>query len=260
MNIKAIFFDIDGTLVPFTTHTISAATREALLELRRKGIKLFIATGRPKLLINNLQDIYFDGYVTLNGAHCFLPDGTLLYKATIPTEDIDRLMEHHHSDPFPIVFVNEDSWFITERNSDVDEVSRILEVNIPPILPIEEVKQREILQMMGYFGKEKDAYIFGKVLKHCEEMRWHPLFTDIISHGNSKSHGIERMIQHFGIARDEIMAIGDGGNDIQMLEYAGLGVAMGNAEPHVKKHADFVTKSVEEEGICYALRHFGLID
>ena len=58
--IKAIFFDIDGTLVSFKTHRVPESTKQALKELREKGIKVFIATGRPKLLINNLEDLEFD--------------------------------------------------------------------------------------------------------------------------------------------------------------------------------------------------------
>ena len=65
--VKAIFFDIDGTLVSFETHKIPASTQEALKTLRDKGIKIFIATGRPQCLINNLGDLEFDGYITVNG-------------------------------------------------------------------------------------------------------------------------------------------------------------------------------------------------
>ena len=68
--VKAIFFDIDGTLVSFKTHKIPASTQEALKALRDKSIKIFIATGRPQCLINNLGDLEFDGYITVNGSYC----------------------------------------------------------------------------------------------------------------------------------------------------------------------------------------------
>lgn len=71
--VKAIFFDIDGTLVSFETHKIPASTQEALKTLRDKGIKIFIATGRPQCLINNLGDLEFDGYITVNGSYCLPP-------------------------------------------------------------------------------------------------------------------------------------------------------------------------------------------
>lgn len=260
MNIKAVFFDIDGTLVPFDTHKVSVSTRKALKELQQRGTKIFISTGRPKILINNLEDIQFDGYVTLNGAHCYFPDGQQLYQDHISTDDISRLINYARTHPFPIVFVDDKQWFITHYNSDVDTISHTLEVEHPPIAPIEQALQYPVSQMMGYWGPEHDEYIFSEILKGCEVMRWHPLFTDIIAHGNSKRHGIELIMQHFGFKRDEVMAFGDGGNDIQMLDFVGLGVAMGNAEDHVKQYADFITHDVNNDGIRHALQHFGLID
>ena len=80
--VKAIFFDIDGTLVSFKTHKIPASTQEALKALRDKSIKIFIATGRPQCLINNLGDLEFDGYITVNGSYC------LRMKASLSTSSI----------------------------------------------------------------------------------------------------------------------------------------------------------------------------
>ena len=90
--VKAIFFDIDGTLVSFETHKIPASTQEALKTLRDKGIKIFIATGRPQCLINNLGDLEFDGYITVNGSYCFTAGHQPIYKGCIPQEDIERLI------------------------------------------------------------------------------------------------------------------------------------------------------------------------
>ena len=128
-------------------------------------------------------------------------------------------------------------------------------------LPIEEARGKDILQIMGYFTaeEEKETDIFGKVLTHCEPMRWYPLFADIIARGNSKSTGIDKVLAYFDIDLKDTMAFGDGGNDIPMLKHVATGIAMGNAEPHVKAVADYVTTSVDEDGIANALKHFGLI-
>jgi hydroxymethylpyrimidine pyrophosphatase-like HAD family hydrolase len=82
------------------------------------------------------------------------------------------------------------------------------------------------------------------------------LFTDVVPVGGNKSIGMEKILAYFGISREETMAFGDGGNDIPMLEYAGIGVAMGNASEEVQRHADFVTSGVDDEGIVHALKHF----
>ena len=89
--IKAVFFDIDGTLVSFKTHEVPASTVKALAALREKGVKVFIATGRQKGSINNLGSLQFDGYVTLNGGVC-LAGEEVIYKRSIPQEDIQALI------------------------------------------------------------------------------------------------------------------------------------------------------------------------
>ena len=262
LMIKAVFFDIDGTLVSFKTHTVPASAQEALKCLREKGIKTFIATGRPKdLMMKAVGFLPFDGFVTLNGSHCFTAlGGEDIYKGCIPQEDIERLIVYSHRHPeIPFVFVDEEGWFITSSNADVEEVSRLIEISVPPVLPVEAARDREVLQMMGYFGEEKDSELFGEVLSHCTPMRWHPLFTDIIARGNSKSRGIDKVLAHYGIGLKETMAFGDGGNDILMLAHVGLGVAMGNASQSVRAVSDYVTTSVDEDGIMNALKYFGIL-
>ena len=89
--------------------------------------------------------------------------------------------------------------------------------------------------------------------------RWHPAFVDVTAKGNTKQNGIDQIIRHFGIKLEETMAFGDGGNDISMLRHAGIGVAMGNANDNVKAVADYVTTSVDEDGIAHALEQFKII-
>ena len=238
--VKAIFFDIDGTLVSFETHKIPASTQEALKTLRDKGIKIFIATGRPQCLINNLGDLEFDGYITVNGSYCFTAGHQPIYKGCIPQEDIERLITFQQKYPVPFVFAYGNEMFVTEVNDRVQAVSDLIEIPVPPVASIEEARGKDILT-------------------HCEPMRWYPLFADIIARGNSKSTGIDKVLEYFGINLKDTMAFGDGGNDIPMLKHVATGIAMGNAEPHVKAVADYVTTSVDEDGIANALKHFGLI-
>lgn len=259
--VKAIFFDIDGTLVSFKTHTIPESARKALALLREKGIKVFIATGRPKvLMMKAVGGLDFDGYITLNGAYCFTAGHQDIYKGAIPEEDIERLIRFNKQHPeLPFVFVHDDTWFITGVNDAVREVADLIKIDIPPVHPAEYARGKEILQVMGYFQAGEDGEVFSDVLKHCEPMRWYPLFADIIARGNSKSHGIDKVIEYYGIDLKDTMAFGDGGNDIPMLHHAGIGVAMGNAAPEVQNAADYVTSSVDEDGILNALKHFGIL-
>ena len=89
--------------------------------------------------------------------------------------------------------------------------------------------------------------------------RWHNLFTDLIPADSSKAVGIERILAHFGIDRNESIAFGDGANDIEMLQYVGTGIAMGNAADIVKQNSDLVTDSADDEGIWNALKKLNVI-
>lgn len=257
--IKAVFFDIDGTLVSFQTHHILESTKKAISQLRANGVRVFIATGRHWRVINNLDGLEFDGYVTLNGSCCYVGKDKLIYRRLIPVEDIRRLLEIEAGDNhFPCIFVRANDMFINYVNEHTDFIFKMLNFPEPPLRDIREALKEDVFQLIGFFQMQKEKQIMAQ-LSGCEATRWNPLFTDIVPIGGSKSVGMEKILEYFGIGRDECMAFGDGGNDIPMLEYAGVGVAMGNAKEDVQAKADFVTKSVDEDGIVYALRHYGLI-
>jgi Cof subfamily protein (haloacid dehalogenase superfamily) len=127
-----------------------------------------------------------------------------------------------------------------------------LEFTMPPVVNIEEMRHHEAFQIIALMPAELDKQVEA-ILPHCRLPRWHPAFTDIVAAGNSKARGMEALCRHFGISQEETLAFGDGGNDIEMLQWAGIGVAMGNAEQTVKEHADLVTTDVDHEGIEQAV-------
>ena len=105
----------------------------------------------------------------------------------------------------------------------------------------------------------EEQQALGDPFPGLEVMRWHPDFVDIISPGGGKDQGMDAILDFFGISLEDTMAFGDGENDIPMLRHAHVGVAMGNADALVRSHADFVTGTVDEDGILSALEHFGLL-
>lgn len=256
--IKAVFFDIDGTLVGFKTHRVPDSAKRAIAALRAKGVRVFIASGRQLLAINNLEDLQFDGYVTLNGGYCIVGE-QVIYKHSMPPEDMVSLVQYmEERENFPCIFVHENTFCINYTDERTDEVFRLLNFSQPPSLSLREAAKGEIFQLVAFFTKEQEKAIMA-VMPHCEATRWNPLFSDVIPKGSSKQVGVDKMLDYFGISLDESMAFGDGGNDVLMLKHVGIGVAMGNAEDEVKQAADYVTDSVDEDGIEKALRHFGVI-
>lgn len=262
--IKAVFFDIDGTLVPFGSHSIPDNTCQALRQLRANGVKTFIATGRHPAWIDNLGDEVFDGYVTTNGALCLLGDRkTEIFRREIVREDLERLVAFVHDNPgMDFVAVPPDGRiFTTGKNANFIEATRLLNIPQVELRPVEDILTMPVIQMMVFAdsGDIDRSGLYSHTLKNCDATSWCPLFADIVPKGNDKSIGIDRMLAYFGIHLSETMAFGDGGNDIGMLGHVACGVAMGNAAPAVKDASAYVTLSVDCDGVGEALRHFHLI-
>lgn len=257
--IKALFFDIDGTLVSFKTHRIPLSTIEAIHRVRQKGVKVFIATGRPMPFVNNLDGLEYDGIMSVNGAYSAEADGTLIHRCVVDKDDIHRIIEYRKKHPMPIVFASEQEVFSVDCEAAADavkEVFELLNLTFPAPQPIEKALTMDVLQVIAFFTKEEEPYIMSEVLKGCEPFRWHPSFADCIVRGTSKAVGIDHICRYYGFDISETMAFGDGGNDVEMLQHAGIGVAMGNATDAVKQYADVVTDTVDNDGIAKALAQY----
>lgn len=251
-NIKAIFFDIDGTLVSFRTHCIPPDTVRTLDKLRQNGILLFIASGRHFISINNLGDQQFDGFVTINGG-ITLVDNQIIDRHSIDAEQIrkmNRYMREVRS--MPCVYVLEDRLLMNYSNALAQQLFDLINFPVPPIGDLGSVEDEAVYQMIAFFAPHEEHEIMS-MLDGCNAARWSPLFADVVPKGTSKVLGIEAIMRHFNLSRDNIMAFGDGGNDIEMLRYAHIGVAMGNAEQEVKAAADFVTTAVDDGGVAHAV-------
>ena len=255
---KAIFFDIDGTLVSFKTHKIPETTFEALYQLKNKGYKLFIATGRGIDGLHVLNDFPFDGYITLNGQYCYTDD-QLIYENTIQKEDLQALLDYLKIHPFPCGFTEEHTKYFNLRDERVDEIHRITLNDDHPAGDCQDVVNHKVYQCMCFVDNDEEKELM-KIMPHCISARWHPLFCDVSPVGGTKQNGIDKFLEHYHIDLSETMAFGDGGNDIQMLNHVAIAIAMGNANDEVKAIADYVTDDVDNDGITKALCHFGLLN
>lgn len=254
---KAIFFDIDGTLKSFETHQIPTSAIYALNELRKKEIKIFVATGRTPEALKSFN-LPVDGYITLNGGYCYLSSGEIIYKHTISKADIQTLIDYQKTNPTPCVVMAENITFTTFKHQKIEEFINLLNFPRMEIHPLEKALEVEVFQIVLFFAEEKDEEM-EKFLKTCDVLRWYPTFADFVPKGSHKGIGIDKIIEHFEISLDETMAFGDGGNDISMLKHAKIGVAMGNASDEVKRAADYVTDSVDDDGVLNALKYLNVL-
>ena len=177
--IKAVFFDIDGTLVSFKTHRVPESTVKAIAALRDRGVRVFVASGRHLLSINNLGDLQFDGYITLNGGYCMVGE-RVVYKHSIPPEDISSVVRYmEQTEEFPCIFVHEHALYMNYTNELTKDVFRMLNFPEPPCVSLREAAKGEIFQLVAFFTREQEGAIMS-VMPCSEATRWNPLFTDVI--------------------------------------------------------------------------------
>lgn len=257
--IKALFFDIDGTLVGFRTHRMTESLKECLYELRANGVKLFISSGRHVLVMNNLEDFPFDGYIAMNGALTLL-GGEVIDHHPLPKDVALQIAEAAGTLNVPCLVFADSLYGVNFVNDKAIEVSKMVDMSYGPFLDLKKVALEHVVyQYTLYVTEEEERRFLHPVLKGVDYPRWHPYFADIVPEGLSKSYGATKILERIGIGPEECMVFGDGGNDVPLIRFAGIGVAMGNAPDDVKAAADYVTDSVEDDGVITALRHFGVI-
>ena len=261
-KLKAVFFDIDGTLVSFNTHKVSDSSKQAIKELKYKGIKVFIATGRIKAQINNLDDLEFDGYITANGHDCYIGDKEI-YRNVISRETLHALLDYlENEEKFPCSVMTNNGIFINYIDDKVKRLSEGIDLEIPVVENYRQFVEENIdnvLQINIFVDEDKEKELVKKLFKDCESSRWHPVFADINQKGGGKHVGVSKIIEYYKINISETMAFGDGGNDLTMIEHCAVGIAMGNSNEKLKKAADYITDDVDNDGIYKALKHFDII-
>ena len=253
--ITAAFFDIDGTLVSFETHRVPDSAIETLHALRARGVKTFLSTGRNGDSTRFLMDTgLFDGEILINGQLCEY-QGVGIFENPVSKADIEAAVEGARNGDFTLGFLSGHESFVLRVNDFVEKACSYANMAVPRLAPPEEAFRFPIYQIHCYGLPGVEDELLRRT-SGLTATRWSPNFADVFPAGGGKDRGIEAICRHLGIAREETIAFGDGENDISMLEYAGVGVAMGNSSDRVKASADYVTASVDEDGVARAVEHF----
>ena len=254
--IKAAFFDVDGTLLSFKTHEVPASTQRALAAMRKRGIKLFLATGRVFTMLPEAVNHGFDGYVTVNGQVCFDEAGEFRHQLIDPA-GVAKIVDQVHAGLYDALVMTEEDSFISGKGPRVLHNER--EVNVEYERgDIDRALTSHVLQMCAFVGAG-DEHLVTDGNPYVVTARWCDDFCDVMPAGGGKPEGVRAMCERYGFTLEEAVAFGDGGNDISMLQAVGTGVAMGNASDNVKAAADYVTTDVDDDGIWNACAHLGLV-
>lgn len=256
--IKAIFFDVDGTLVSMTTHTIPQSTLDSLYQLRAQGIKLFVATGRHMSMMDDVRAQFeFDGYVSVSGQFC-LCGNTVVHSNPIPREGMEEMVRAMEEHGFSGMFLEGEDCWLNLHDQAAREYIAEFHLKTPPVRPLSRALEGSVYQVITLLTPQQEHLLLDRA-EHLKATRWHPRFLDAMPPNGGKDTGIRAVLEWAGIRPEEAMAFGDGENDLAMFSCVGRCVAMGNANHIVKSHADYVTTHVDEEGVRKALVHFGLL-
>ncbi|MCH5463068.1 sugar-phosphatase [Lactobacillus sp. LC28-10] len=268
MAIKLIAIDIDGTLVTdnkeLTQHTIDTITKA-----RQKGIKVVLCTGRPitgvQQYLNPLDISGDDEYVvTFNGSLAQTIAGTPIVSHNITLEDYIDLETLARKSNIHFHMETLDHIYTANRDISPYTIAESFIVRMPIRYRTPEEITDELTISKGMFIDEPQklsAFIesFPADLKErFYVVQSEPYFFEAMNKKASKGNAIAELATKLGFTADEVMALGDQGNDLTMVKYAGTGVAMGNAIDEVKAAAQFITQTNEEDGVAYAIEKFAL--
>ncbi|MEK3995385.1 Cof-type HAD-IIB family hydrolase [Psychrobacillus sp. FSL K6-2365] len=256
MNNKFVVFDIDGTLLT-TEMKVLDSTKQALVSLKEKGHDIGIATGRDYASAKSIVDeLEIDTYVLCNGSVGYVRH-ELAYEVTLSRESIMKLIEIATEYNGQIVFQSTNGLkrHFEEPGESLTNAYESLGWTIPDF---DEMywQQSQIIQAM-LFCKQEDLQKYA--INEFRYVSWHKFGVDVIPREGSKAKTILKIAKQNGFKREDIIFFGDGMNDIEIMEIAGFGVAMGNAETEVKEKADLITDSCNEHGIYNALKSISLI-
>ena len=256
---KAIFFDLDGTLVSFDTHEVPQSARQALRRAKEQGTLLFVATGRHRQEMEQIDSLdlsLFSGFVTQNGQYCYA-GGRVVHARPIARKAVRQLLEELEKAPAACMFCTGEDLFVNYVDEGVLANHKLICTEVPPVGDMRRVLSEELYQMVIYGGPQRAQPYLAR-LEGCESTCSNGLAVDVMPAGGGKEQGILKMAQSFGLSREEIMAVGDGDNDRGMLAWAGTSVAMQSGAATARAAAAHHCPAPEEDGIAWALERFVL--
>lgn len=255
--IKMIFFDIDGTLIEMGKKQMTPRMEETLIQLKEKGILLCIATGRPLKEVPSFERVQFDAYLTFNGSYCCNQE-EVIYANPILPEDVEQVLRNAANRQRYVALATLHEMGANGKDTNLEEYFAHANQIIEVAKDFDQLRLQPVYQMM--ISASPDEYgSFTANTRNVTMTSWSTKAADIIPANGGKGAAVEKMLAYYGISPDEAMAFGDGKNDIELLQTVGMGVAMGNASDEVKRHADAVCLSVDQDGIYHYCKHQKLI-
>jgi Cof subfamily protein (haloacid dehalogenase superfamily) len=262
-----IVLDLDDTLLQ-DDHTISPRTKQTLMDAQKLGVKVVLASGRPTSAMTEIADELelkeFGSFIlSFNGAkitNC--QTGEELFSSTLSPETAHRLYDlSRREDIWIHTYVGD--FIVTEAGNQYTTIeSEITGIKIVEVDSFKESVNEPVVKVLMVDAPDKLAQVEKTLQQELEDelsvLRSKPFFLEFTEKGVTKGTSLHHLISKLGIIREEVIAIGDSYNDLAMIEFAGLGVAMGNAPQDIKEKANYVTDTNMNDGVAKVVEEFVL--
>lgn len=266
MGKKALVLDIDGTLTN-SKKEITPATKRAIQDIMEKGHQVILASGRPtagmRRYEQELQLEYYGGYLlSFNGARVVAcRSGEIIYQRLLPLTFVPELYEFAKNNGCGLVtYLGEEVVSAFPIDQYVETEARINGLPVREVEDFPRFVDFDINKCLMTAEPERAAVLVEKLQKKyggvASIYRSEPYFIEVMPQNVDKASSLDRMLLALGMKREDAICCGDGYNDISMIRYAGIGVAMGNAQAEVKDAADYVAATNDEDGLVGVIERF----
>ena len=265
MSYKMIVLDLDGTLMS-SKNEILPETKEALIEIQKQGIIVVLATGRPTYgLLKAVEELRleeFGGYtLSFNGGRIInAKTKELIYDKSLTPEICHELFDVSRELGINIMAYDEETIITTDDDEYIQTESRINDMPIRRVDNFKEAVLANSVKCLATGAPDYIAEIEQKVITRYEGQlsicRSTPFFLEFMPQNISKAYSLQKLLDHLKLEKSEMIACGDGYNDLSMIDFAGLGVAMDNAVDEVKEKAQYITSSNDHNGIVQVIEKF----
>lgn len=258
---KLIAVDMDGTLLN-NKKEITPYTLERINEMVKKGYIFCISTGRPYLGVKKYFE-QIDGNIPLilyNGAVVtFSKTKEVLLKKGLTEFQSHEIIDLIREKDGTFIFWSNEDLYVNKLNNHTVKYFDISKATPHIIQDDSEIPYKDITKIIWFDENEKLKEYQNTILKDIKDVNYftsQPTFLEFVSFGISKAKAMETLGEYYNLTKDEMIAVGDGCNDLPMIEYASLGVAMANADKEVIEKANYVTLSNEEDGVAKVIDKF----